>query len=145
MPVIETATLCLMNAERTERGVPALAASGRLRLAAARHSRDMVDRTYFSHVSQSGRTLAGRVKPTGYLRRWNEWMLGENLAYGTQSLATPRSVVQRWMESPGHRANLLDRDFVEAGIGMAPGVPVDGRSGGGTYTSDYGVRLTRAR
>ena len=140
---VETATLCLVNVERVRRGRSTLGRSGRLRLAAVRHSRDMVEQRYFSHQSRSGRGLVARVRVTGYLR--GEWALGENLAYGSPAFATPRSTVERWMDSPGHRDNLLERDFEDAGIGVAPGMPVEGRSGGATYTADLGMReLSRA-
>ena len=52
------------------------------------------------------------------------WSVGENLAWGTGVLATPRATVRAWMHSPDHRANLLDRRFADVGIGVAAGAPI---------------------
>lgn len=142
---IEAATLCLVNAERTSRGLAALSPNADLARAARGHSQDMVSRTYFSHDSLGGSTLTDRVRATGYLPGSGTWELGENIAYGTGVLGTPRSIVKSWLESPGHRANMLRASYRELGVGVAPGVPLAGRTGGGTYTTDFGYRATSTR
>jgi uncharacterized protein YkwD len=66
---------------------------------------------------------------------------GENLAWGSRAEATPVRVVEGWMESPGHRANILRPQFTEVGVGVAheaPKVSVGGRVG--VYTTDFGSR-----
>ena len=78
---------------------------------------------------------AGRV---GYMSRARSWMLAENLAWGSGSRATPRSIVHAWMESPAHRANVLRSGIREAGVGVVVGTPT-GRSGA-TYTLLLGRR-----
>lgn len=134
------ATHCLANRERRERGLRALRASGRLALAARRHARDMVRRTYFSHDSPSGAKFSSRIRRTGYIGATN-WWVGENLAWGAGSASTPHRIVQAWMDSPPHRANLLDRRFREIGVGVAAGVPVPGDHGrGATYVHEFGFR-----
>jgi len=136
---VESTILCLLNRERTSRGLKRLKRNPRLDRAAARHSRDMVARDFFGHVSPSGSTLMTRVKQTGYLRSARGWSVGENIGYGTGRYATPRGIVDAWMRSSGHRANILRRSFREIGIGLALGAP--GQDGGGTYTTDFGTRL----
>jgi uncharacterized protein YkwD len=139
---VESAVRCLVNATRAGQGLPALRASGRLDAAAARHSSDMVRRRYFEHVSPSGATLADRVRRTGYLSGAADWAVGEDIGWGTGPLASPESIVQAWMNSPPHRRVILSRRFREAGVGMTPGIPVDGvdQSGGGaTFVLDVGM------
>jgi uncharacterized protein YkwD len=133
------ATLCLLNAERRRHGAPRLRQNARLRRAATRHSRAMVRERFFSHVAPSGSTMVGRIVTAGY-RRWAS--LGENIAWGSGSLAAPAAVVRSWMDSPGHRANLLDPRFREIGIGIVPGAPrtLPAGQSGATYTTDFGVR-----
>lgn len=132
------ATLCLLNAERRAHGLRAVRENRRLRRAAVRHSRAMVRDRFFEHTSPSGSTMAGRVARTGY--DWSS--LGENIAWGTATLATPAAIVRGWMTSPGHRANVLGSRFREIGIGIAPGVPLALLPGerGATYTTDFGSR-----
>jgi uncharacterized protein YkwD len=142
LPQIEAAILCLVNGERQDNGRSAVASNGPLKDASLKHSKDMVDNTFFAHESPSGSTLVSRVEPTGYIPADGEWVLGENLAFGTGALATPKAIVQGWMDSPGHRENLLNPDFKDVGIGIVTGVPVEGRSGGATYTTDYGAKGT---
>jgi len=136
------ATLCLLNHERKMRGLHRLRSSRSLRGAASAYSWAMVRDDFFNHVSPSGSTLVGRVRRTAYLARARGWMLGENIAWGAGSLATPRQTVNAWMHSAGHRHNILTARFTEIGIGIAPGAPVrlpDGLSAA-TYTTDFGAR-----
>jgi uncharacterized protein YkwD len=134
------ATLCLLNAERSRRGLPRLRLNEKLSTAADRHSRDMVARNFFSHDSPSGASFVDRVRRTGYLRSARSWSLGENLAWGSGGRGTPEQIVRAWMNSPGHRANVLTGRYREVGIGVAEGAPV--RAGGvaATYTTDFGFR-----
>jgi uncharacterized protein YkwD len=86
--------------------------------------------------------MMARIKATTYLRDVSSWSVGENLAWGTGPLATPRATVRAWMHSPDHRANLLARDFADVGIGVAAGAPIALEPGelGGTYVTDFGRR-----
>jgi uncharacterized protein YkwD len=131
------AVLCLVNAQRRGHGLRPVRASRDLERAAARHSADMVRRRFFDHVSPSGSTLTSRVRATGYLRGSRGWSLGEAIAWGSGSLATPATIVDSWMNSPPHRAILLGRDFRDMGIGIATGTP-SGGADGATFTLDAG-------
>ena len=134
------ATLCLVNAERGRRGLRRLRTSDRLSAAARRHARDMVRHRYFSHVSRSGASFVERIRRTGYLRSARRWAVGENLAWGSGERSTPRSIVRAWMESPGHRANILAPSFREIGIGLALGAPADVTAPAATYATSFGAR-----
>jgi hypothetical protein len=69
--------------------------------------------------------------------RWS--VIGENLGWGTFGLATPRAMVEGWMESPTHRDNILFARYDEIGIGITEGAPVRGRSGALTYATVFGT------
>lgn len=143
---VKKATLCLINAERRRRGRGRLSSDGQLAKAARRFSGHMVSARFFAHVSPSGSTLSSRVRGgTRYLRgRVRSWSLGENLAWGAGERATPRSIVKAWMESPGHRANILRKRFRHIGIGVVPGAPQDaGGMPAATYTTNFGFRAVR--
>lgn len=130
------ATLCLMNRARARRGLPPLRLNPKLSRAARRHSRDMVRYRYFAHDSRNGRSPFDRMRATHYVPRNASWWLGENIGWGSGSLAAPAALVRGWMHSPPHRANILSRHFRDVGIGIAVGAPVGGR--GATYTTDFG-------
>jgi uncharacterized protein YkwD len=134
------ATLCLLNEERTRRGLGRLRLNDRLSGAAERHSRDMVRRNYFSHDSLSGATFIDRIRRSGYLRSARSWSVGENLAWGSGSRGTPEAILRAWMHSPGHRDNILTRRFREIGIGVVEGAPVRVGIPAATYTTDFGSR-----
>ena len=140
---LRAATLCLMNAERTARGLGRLQSEPLLGRVAAGYARQMVRGQFFDHTSPAGSTMLARIKATSYLRDVTSWSIGENLAWGTGTLATPRAMVRAWMQSAEHRANLLDRHFADVGIGVAAGAPVALEPGelGGTYVTDFGRRL----
>ncbi len=143
---VKKATLCLLNAERTSRGLPRLSSNRQLDNAANGFSASMVRQGFFDHVSPSGSTLDSRVRGgTSYLRgRVTSWSLGENIAWGAGRLATPKQIMRSWMNSPGHRRNILDRRFRHVGIGIAIGAPaVIGTRPAATYTTDFGSRATR--
>jgi uncharacterized protein YkwD len=135
---LDRATLCLMNAERAAHGLPRLRSQRSLHAAARRYARSMVHGKFFDHVSPSGSTMTSRVRATAYLKRAGAWSLGENIAWGGGSLGTPRAIVNAWMHSAGHRANLLNPRFRDVGVGIAAGIPVGGA--GGTYVTDFGRR-----
>ena len=132
------ATLCVLNARRTRHRLVPLRLNDRLSTAARRHSRAMVLERFFSHDSLDGTTFLERIRATGYLAGVRSWSVGENIAYGSGSRSSPRSIGRAWMNSPPHRANILSRSFREIGIGLASGTPVG--SGGATYTTDFGRR-----
>src|SRR3954452_3221746 len=136
------ATLCLLNKERTSRGLDKLRNNPRLRGAAQSYSHAMVVNDFFDHVSPGGSTLVSRVKATRYLAGANGWMLGENIAWGGSTRATPRETVDAWMHSAGHRRNILTGSFEEIGVGIAIGAPADlpGDMPSATYTTDFGSR-----
>jgi uncharacterized protein YkwD len=99
----------------------------------------MVTAGLFSHDSPDGRDFEDRILAAGYRSLGAGWTVGENIAWGTGSLATPRAITAAWMNSPGHRANVLEPDYREIGIGVALGTPGAGADGA-TYTSDFGAR-----
>src|SRR3954468_1802128 len=100
---IERATLCLLNKQRTAHHLGRLHLSRSLRAVARKYARLMVRQTFFDHVSPSGSTFVQRIQRTAYLHDANGWFLGENLAWGSGPLATPRQIVKAWMHSPEHR------------------------------------------
>ncbi|WP_143665704.1 CAP domain-containing protein, partial [Streptomyces sp. st115] len=117
----------LVNAERAKEGCGAVTVNDQLNTAAQRHSADMDANDYFSHTSQDGRDPGDRITAAGY--RWSTY--GENIAKGQR---TPADVMRSWMDSPGHRANILNCSFKEIGVGK-----VD--SGGGpVWTQVFGAR-----
>src|SRR5918999_4092295 len=124
MAAIRSSTLCLLNAERRRRGLRPLRRDRRLARAARRHARDMDARNYFNHTSRSGASFVDRIRRAGYLRGARGWSVGENLAWGTGGLGTPQAIVRAWMNSPGHRDNILNGRFREIGVGISPGAPV---------------------
>jgi uncharacterized protein YkwD len=136
--VLVRATLCVLNAERARHDLSPLRLNRKLSTAARRHSRAMVRERFFSHTSPGGATFVDRIRATGYLSGARSWSVGENIAYGSGSRSTPRSIGRAWMNSPGHRANILSESYRSIGIGIASGTPVGG--GGATYTTDFGRR-----
>ncbi|WBP90661.1 CAP domain-containing protein [Kitasatospora cathayae] len=104
----------LVNVERAKAGCGPVSAEPRLASAAQSHSDDMADRNYFDHASPEGYHADHRIEATGY--RWNSW--GENIARGQKD---PAAVMDAWMNSPGHRANILNCDFKQLGVGVRTG------------------------
>jgi uncharacterized protein YkwD len=139
------ATVCLMNAERSARGVAPLRAHPALASVAARYAAERVGERFFAHTSPRGSTVLSRIRSTTYLRGAIAWSLGENLAWGSGTLSTPRAIVAAWMASPGHRANLLSACFRDVGVGIATGAPAQlaADQPASTYVTDFGRRSAR--
>jgi uncharacterized protein YkwD len=135
-------TLCLINRERTRRGLRRLRANAALSRSASAYSREMARRDFFSHVSPGGGTMLQRIRRAGYLGGARGYAVGENLAWGSGSYASPLRTVRGWMRSPGHRANILSRRYTEIGVGIAAGAPIRMRSRtpAATYTTHFGAR-----
>lgn len=138
---VRHATLCLLNKERTKRGLKKLRSQSTLGKVARSYAKKMVRDRFFDHVSPGGSTMVGRIKSTAYLSSARAWSVGENIAWGAGMQATPAAIMEAWMDSPGHRHNILDRGFREIGIGIITGVPVAGiGSEGATYVTEFGLR-----
>ena len=138
---LANSTVCLLNVERTSRGLRALRVNGRLSAAAQQHTSDMVRRRYFSHTSRSGSDMSDRIRGNGYLSGARSWMIGENLAWGSGGQSTPQMIVDAWMASPPHQHNLLLPGFNEIGIAAVKGTPLWKLDLlGVTVTTEYGWR-----
>ena len=120
----ESASVCLVNDERAKRGLSQLSLNGKLASVAADHSSEMRWKSYFAHESADGSPFADRIIATGYTLADN-WLVGENIAWGTWLLSTPRAVHGAWMNSPAHRDNILEPTYREIGAGADRGTPSD--------------------
>ncbi|MFE1314691.1 sigma-70 family RNA polymerase sigma factor [Streptomyces sp. NPDC058755] len=120
--------VALVNKERAAAGCGPLTENAQLEKAAQAHSDDMAARNFFDHTNPDGADPGQRITAAGY--RWSTY--GENIAKGQQ---TPQSVMDSWMNSPGHRANILNCSFKEIGVGVHKG------SGGPWWTQDFGAKL----
>ena len=127
--------LRFMNERRHERGLPPLQRSTRLDAAAGDRIRDMFERRYFDHVAPDGTQPFVWVRERGYAYA----AVGENLAAGQRAA---RQVVDQWMRSKGHRANILG-DFEDIGIAIASGSPT-WESDGYTFVVLYGRERDRS-
>ncbi|GAA2361686.1 CAP domain-containing protein [Dactylosporangium salmoneum] len=107
----ENQVIKLVNAERAKAGCGPVKYNPKLRAAAYKHSADMARRDYFSHTTPEGVEFATRIKAEGY--SWSG--AGENIAAGQ---GTPEQVMDAWMHSEGHRANILNCKFVDLGVGL---------------------------
>jgi uncharacterized protein YkwD len=133
---VENSIICLTNYERQKQSAvdgtyrPALRFDAALAKAARNHSNDMVQRDYQSHQSPediaAGRdinaAIKNRVQQSGYCSTTCYWW-GENIRPGLGAESTPRELVRWWMNSPGHRENILRPQFKDIGVGVALQVP----------------------
>jgi uncharacterized protein YkwD len=148
---VRSALLCLVNRERVVHGLGALRVNRALERAAQSHSDDMVANDYFAHTSSSGLTVAQRLYASGYTKSASTYVIGENLAWGTfvwltgqhsePNFATAQKLIDAWMHSSDHRANILYGPYVDTGFGLRAAVPASLGNGapGVTVTEDFGV------
>jgi len=123
---MERKVVRLTNKKRTAHGCDRLKVRKSIRKAARKHSERMADAGVLDHQLPGEPDVGERLEDAGY-DNWTSW--GENIAQG---YATPKAVVKAWMDSPGHRANILDCDFEHIGVGLVS------RDGTKWWTQDFG-------
>jgi uncharacterized protein YkwD len=133
LPEARDAVLCLVNRERTKRGLKALKTNGTLGKVERWLARDMVKRHYFDHTTPSGKTFSDRLDDAN----WHGSTAGENIAWGSGDLGSPAKIVDGWMHSPGHKANILNKAFTRAGTAIAIGAPDEDVDEAATYAMAY--------
>jgi uncharacterized protein YkwD len=126
----ERELLTEMNRVRAAHGMPTLRVDTRLERVARAHSRDMLRRGYFAHGE-----FARRMTSFGARGR----AVGENLGWGVGASGTARSIVEAWLASPPHRANLLRPGFRRIGVGRLVG-SFAGYGGAAVVTADFACR-----
>lgn len=104
------------NSHREENGLRDLSINQKLNTVATLKAQDMFEQQYFAHVSPSGIAVDDLVKEVGY----EFIMVGENLALG--GFSGDKDLVQNWMDSPGHRANILNKNYEEIGVAVEEGM-----------------------
>jgi uncharacterized protein YkwD len=133
------AVLCLLNQERAQAGARAASRSKKLQRAAQRHSNHMHDAGCFAHQCPGEPPLDARLRGSGYLGGGlARWSYAENIAWGSGPLGTPKAIVNAWMNSPPHRASMLNGSLRDVGVGLAKGTPSSKDADGGLYTLDFG-------
>jgi len=128
----ENEVIDLINQERTDRGLSALVQNASLTLAARRHSLDMACTDTWSHTGSDGSSPFSRMLDAGYSYSW----AAENIATSSSQYFSASSVVSMWMNSSGHRANILSSNAVHIGVGFR-----FANNGGydAYYTADFGA------
>jgi uncharacterized protein YkwD len=127
----EAQVIPLLNKERANNGLSALASNGVLTSAARAHSKDMATNNYLGHTGSDGSGLVSRIQAAGY----SYSTAGENVYGGNMQYNTPYSAVSAWMGSQGHRENILNRDFTQVGVGYWC---IENSTYGGYFTADFG-------
>jgi uncharacterized protein YkwD len=125
----ETKLVGLINAERRRRGLTELKACSSLATAAQKHSADMRDRDFFSHIGKGGSSFSDRICQAGYLLCRSGTAIGEVI---TADRRGATGAMEDWMNSPSHKSVLLHSSLRVAGVGYACG----GRYGG-YWTVDF--------
>ena len=112
----ESEILRITNVERQNAGLNPLVVCTRLANSALAHTNRMLEGQFFSHSDPGTGTASGdRIRSTGYFDSSNGWGYGENIAMGYSS---PNATMVGWMNSPGHRANILNPSFTHLGVGV---------------------------
>lgn len=118
---LERQAFSLINQKRAETGLTPLAWSDEVARVARLHSENMVKYNFFGHAGQDGSMVDDRADSLG-LGKWR--LIGENIAYNRGYARPVEIAVENWMQSEGHRQNILNRGWRESGIGIA--VKADG-------------------
>jgi uncharacterized protein YkwD len=125
--------LCMTNYARAVNGLAPMKTNRQLGRAATQKSIDILGCNEFSHYA-CGRNFYFWDQKFGYMKGC--WKVAENIAWGTGSFATVRSIVTRWLESPEHHENILG-PYTEIGIGQRVG-QLEGYSGAAVWTQSFG-------
>ena len=139
---LEHALVRELNRVRTAHGVQTLRFGDGLDLAAAQHSRSMLQQGYFDHSSPDGTTFDRRIRRYYPNCGWRRWAVGETLLSSTIEISA-REIVQAWVDSPPHRAVILSSTYRDAGLGVYYAPAATGSFGGApalVVTADFGLR-----
>ena len=142
LPSLEGEVLAQLNKTRVERGLRPLVASDSLQSASVLHSTAMLTGGFFQHESADGSPFSDRVKRFYPVAGFQTWTVGENLLYSSGEI-TAEAVIQAWLDSPGHRRNLLSPAWREVGVGAFEAASAGGTFGGSqtlVVTMDFGAR-----
>ena len=142
LSALESGLLGQINLTRGRRGLRPLRLSASLTAAANQHSVSMEQKGYFSHDSANGSSFFKRIASFYTYRGYNSWSAGENLLWSTPDIS-PAGALRLWMNSPEHRANLLNRRWREIGLGAVHASSAPGVYGGDEVTivtADFGFR-----
>lgn len=142
LALIDESMRCLIDRERTGRGLRSLQPNRDLQRVAADQAQDMVIGEYFGDDSLAGKTPWQRVTRSRYASGAHGLVLGQNIGWGIGALATPSAMMSAWMRSPEHRRITLTADYRDIGVGVAPSPPVEpkGSLEGATYTVEFAAR-----
>jgi uncharacterized protein YkwD len=138
LALIRGALACLHDQVRSQNGLGTLAENTALDAAASAHTDDMIARGYFDHDTPDGGTFDRRILSAGYARPGDGWSLGENLIWADGNLATPAALMNSWMNSEGHRENILNGNYRELGLAVRLGTPT-GETTGVTVSAEFGA------
>jgi uncharacterized protein YkwD len=139
---LESDLMAALNSFRGASGLRPLRSSARLRAAAIHHSGEMARDGYFDHASPYGAPFWRRIAAYYSMRGYRTWSVGENLEYGQPAIEA-HEVLEDWLRSPAHRANVVATRWRDAGIGVVSVLNGQGVYGGAPttiVTLDLGVR-----
>lgn len=115
LPAVEQEIFNMVNQERQKAGVPPLSYNKTMEKYARIKSKDMGDRNYFAHENPEGQLITAQMKKDGV--SYNAW--GENIAYtGGSPSGAAKTIMNMWMNSDGHRKNILSPNFIGIGVGV---------------------------
>lgn len=142
MARVSAATLCLIEHERSAYRLKRLRPNRSLLGVAQSQAREMVIGDYFGDDSLSGWTPLRRIESSPYAASAHGLSVGQNIGWGTGSLATPAAIVRGWMHSPPHREIMLSGEYSDVGVGVASAAPASLSDGlaGATYTVEFAAR-----
>lgn len=146
VPAAQAATRCLVSRERSVRGLRSLKDNKKLQRSSDWQSNDMFSNQYFAHDRKGGPSFDKRITRFGYGKKAAGYSLAENIAWSTTGSASPSEIVALWMDSPGHRLNILHKTFREQAVSA---LFVEGPLGGDyddsgplvIYVNQFGVRF----
>lgn len=130
---------CLLNYVRVKRGLHKLADSSLLDRSSAIKSNAIVRCNQFSHTP-CGHPFTRTFSQVGYFKRASWWSVGENIAWGTGEFASPRAIMDAWLNSPEHRANLFTASWRQTGLAIVRKPSLFGYSSVTLWTNEFGVR-----
>lgn len=132
----EYAMRCMHNYVRTKKRLPTLSTRSKLMSSAGYKASDIMRCQHFSHTA-CGREMVYWIKRVGYARGC--WGAGENIAWGSGSLGSVRSIMSAWLHSDGHRYNILRSRYRDKGIGLVKGT-FKGYRGAQVWVAHFGWR-----